>query len=129
MRLGRTSLWTLLNTHAAELRFHRRHDKPGFKDYRRMFCTCDRLLLGSGPGKQILNYVPPSTARLKYNPGSKNLVVVWDIFMCNWRMVNCNDVEVIAVIKTSPDPTDFWKYFNDRIIRMSANEKAQFMNT
>jgi len=128
MRLGRTALAILLQTNAAELRFHRRLEKPGFKDYRRMFCTNDKRLLLSVPGKQVLNFVPP-TGNLKYNPAAKNLIPVWDIFMQNFRMISCNDVEVIAVIKTSPDPLDFWKYFYERLVDMSAQQKAQFMNT
>jgi hypothetical protein len=128
MRLGRTALAILLQTNAAELRFHRRIEKPGFKDYRRMLCTNDKKLLLSVPGKEVLNFVPP-TGHLKYDPAAKNLVVAWDIFLQNFRMINCNDVEVIAVIKTSPEPFEFWKYFYERLVDMSAQQKAQFMNT
>lgn len=128
MRLGRTALWTLLQTNATELRFRRRIEKPGFQDYRRMFCTNDRRLLLSVPGKEVLNYVPPNGS-LRYDPAAKNLVVVWDIFLQTYRMINCNDVDVIAVIKTSPDPAEFWKYFYERLANMSATQKAQFMNT
>jgi len=128
MRLGRMALWTLLNTNAAELRFHRRIPKPSFKDYRRMLCTRDQRLLKSPGGLKVLNYVNP-TGHLRYDPTSKNLVVAWDIFLQNWRMINCDDVEVISVIKTTPDPTPFWKYFNERLLHMSASQKAIFMNT
>lgn len=128
MRLGRTSLWMLLQTSVAELRFHRRHQKRGFKDYRRMLCTNDQKLLLSVPGKKILNFVP-GVGHLKYNPASKNLVVAWDIFMQNYRMINCDDVEVIAVIKTNPDQQPFWKYFYEQLAIMSAAHKARFMNT
>ena len=128
MRLGRTALAILLQTNAAELRFRRRIEKPGFNDYRRMLCTNDKKLLLSVPGKQVLNYNVPH-GNLKYDPSAKNLVAVWDIFLQNYRMVNCNDVEVIAVIKTSPDPAPFWKYFYERMVGMSSTQKAQFMNT
>jgi hypothetical protein len=128
MKLGRAALWILLQTSAVELRFHRRIIKSGFKDYRRMLCTNDKTLLLSAPGKKILNYVVP-TGSLKYDPKSKNLVPAWDIFLQNYRMINCDDVEVIATIKTSPDPAEFWKYFNERLKDMSASHKAQFMNT
>jgi len=128
MRLGRTALWMLLQTNAAELRFQRRIEKPGFNGYRRMLCTNDQKLLLSAPGKRVLNYAPP-TSSLKYDPAAKNLVVAWDIFMQNFRMINCNDVEVIAVIKTNPDPAPFWKYFYERLNDMSSQQKAQFMNT
>ena len=128
MRLGRTALWMLLQTNAAELRFHRRIEKPGFRDYRRMLCTNDQKLLQSAPGKTVFHYRPP-TSSLKYDPAAKNLVVAFDIFYQDWRMINCNDVEVIAVIKTSPDPQPFWKYFYERIADMSAAQKARFMDT
>ncbi len=128
MRLGRTALWTLLQTNAAELRFRRRKEKQGFQDYRRMLCTNDRRLLLSTPGKEVLNFAVPN-GHLKYDPAAKNLVVAWDIFLQNFRMINCNDVEVIAVINTSPDPAGFWKYFYERLVHMSAAQKAQFMNT
>lgn len=122
------ALAILLQTNAAELRFRRRLEKPGFNDYRRMLCTNDKRILQSAPGKQIFNYAPPRGA-LKYDPASKNLVVAFDIFLQNYRMINCNDVDVIAVIKTSPDPADFWKYFYERLVDMSAAQKARFMNT
>lgn len=128
MRLGRIALATLLQTNAAELRFRRRLDKPGFKDYRRMLCTNDKTILLSAPGKQVFNYAP-SNGTLKYNPASKNLIVAFDMFMQSHRMINCDDVDVIAVIKTSPDPTPFWKYFSERLANMSASQKARFMNT
>ena len=128
MRLGRTALQSLLNVNAAELRFRRRIEKPGFKDYRRMLCTSDKRLLESAVAKRIFRF-ESTIGNLKYNPASKNLVLTWDIFMCNWRMVSCDDVDVIAVIKTSPDPSEFWKYFNERIANMSATQKALFMNT
>ncbi len=85
-------------------------------------------MLLSAPGKITFNYTPP-TDSLKYDPRSKNLISAFDIFMQNWRMINCDDVDVIATIKTSPDPSAFWKYFHDTLISMSSNNKAKFMNT
>lgn len=128
MRLGRTSTWMLLGTSALEVKFRRRLEKPGFPDYRRMLCTNDMGLLQSALGKRVLKYTPPS-GRLNYDPASKNLILTWDIFMCNWRMINCNDYDVIAVIKTSPDPKPFWDYFYLRLANMSSVQKARFMNT
>ncbi len=127
MRLGLGSLTQLLAGNVVELRFKRRIEKPGLGDYRRMLCTNDRALLMSQLGREILNYNPP-TGQLNYNPTQKNLIVSWDIFLQNWRMINCNDVDVIAVIKTSPDPKEWWQYFNDSIRPLAAAHKAAFMN-
>ena len=129
MRLSRTSLELLLQTSVVELRFRRRIEKPGYKDYRRMLCTNDKGLLSSQLGRNVLNYNPPSGQGLKYNPAAKNLIVGWDCFLQNYRMINCNDVEVVSVIKTAPDPTEFWKYFNEKLIPLTSDQKAAFINT
>lgn len=127
MRLGRAALAQLLMTNVVELRFRRRIEKAGFGDYRRMLCTNDRGLLMSTLGRNILNF-EPATQPPKFNPAQKNLIITWDIFMQNYRCINCNDVEVIAVINTSPDATEWWKYFNESIASMPAQQKVTFMN-
>lgn len=127
MRLGRSALALLLMTNVVELRFKRRIEKAGFGDYRRMLCTNDRGLLMSQLGRNILNF-EPATQPPKFNPAQKNLIITWDIFMQNYRCINCNDVEVVAVINTSPNATEWWKYFNESIAPMPAGQKAAFMN-
>jgi hypothetical protein len=127
MRLGRAALAQLLMTNVVELRFRRRIQKAGFGDYRRMLCTNDRGLLMSQLGRNILNF-EPATQPPKYNPAQKNLIITWDIFMQAYRTINCNDVEVIAVINTSPDPKEWWQYFNESLLPMAAGQKAAFMN-
>jgi hypothetical protein len=127
VRLGRTALATMLMSNVVELKFQRRIDKPGHNAYRRMLCTNDKTLLLSTPGRNVLNYTPPTGGNLKYNPAAKNLIPVWDIFMQDYRMINCNNVEVIAVIRSTP-ADDFWKYFFESIAPMSADQKAHFMD-
>jgi hypothetical protein len=126
MRVSRTALALVLKNHVAEIRFLRRNQKLGYNRQRRMLCTNDTLLLMSAQGRSILNYTAP-TGQLKYNPASKNLLIVWDVFYQNFRAVNCNDCDLVAVIKSTP-PDDFWKYFSEKIAPMSSGEKAQFMN-
>ena len=126
MRLSRNGLYALLHRHAAELRFHRRHEKPGWKDHRRILCTNDKLLLTSKAGTGILNYVTPHGSP-PYDAAAHNLVIAWDIFQQNWRAIGCEEVEVISVIKTTP-PEQFWHYFNTFIIKMTPQEKLSFMN-
>lgn len=127
MRLGRSALAQLLMTNVVELRFKRRIEKAGFGDYRRMLCTNDKLLLLSQLGRNILNFEPAAQPP-KFNPAQKNLIITWDIFMQNYRCINCNEVEVIAVINTSPDPKEWWQYFNESLSPMPAAQKAAFMN-
>jgi hypothetical protein len=128
MRMSRSALMMLLAKSVVELKFSRRISKPGFSADRRMLCTNDRFLLNSGPGKEILNYQPPSGQGLKYDPAAKNLIPVWDIFMQSYRTINCDDVDVISVIQTTPEPDKWWTYFSESIMPMAINEKASFMN-
>ena len=126
MRASRQALSTLLLNHVVELRFTRRVTKNGFSAQRRMLCTNDRLLLNSSAGQKVLNFVPP-TGSLPYNPAYKNLIVTWDIFLQNFRMISCESVDIVAVIKSTP-AEEFWKYFQEKIMPMSNTEKARLMN-
>ena len=128
MRLSVLNLRALLLSHVVELKFRRRTPKKGFKESRRMLCTNDPTLLNSVGGIKVLNFRLPSGNGLSYNPTIKNLVCVWDIFMQDWRMVNCFDCDVVSVIRTSPDPKKFWDYFIQKISKMSASQKTSFMN-
>ena len=126
MRASRQALSVLLLNHVVELRFTRRIMKEGYSTQRRMLCTNDKLLLMSNPGQRVLNYVPP-TGALNYTPSHKNLIVTWDILLQNYRMISCESVDVVAVIKSTP-ADNFWKYFQEKILPMSGTEKARLMN-
>jgi hypothetical protein len=89
-----------------------------------MLCTLDENLLNSVNGRLSLNY-KPATAIMPYNAEAKNLLPVWDIFMQDWRMVNMNDCDLVETIKRD----DFWKYFNEKLIPMSPQQKMQYMDT
>jgi len=127
MRLTASGLMALLHSNVVELKFRRRIPKAGFNAYRRMLCTTDHILLNSAGGKTILNYKPPIGRHLKFSPYAKNLVVVYDLFMQDFRMVNCDDCDVVSVIQSTPNGK-FWEYFNDRLRKMTASEKLIFQN-
>jgi hypothetical protein len=89
-----------------------------------MLCTLDENLLNSVNGRLSLNF-RPSTAIMPYNAEAKNLLPVWDIFMQDWRMVNMDECDLVETIKRE----DFWKYFNEKLIPMSPQQKIQYMDT
>lgn len=123
MNVGRDALRTILLTFVAEVRFKRR--TPGPVPYRRMLCTLDRSLLDSLFGRITLNFSPP-TQPPPYDTNSRNLLTVWDIFLQNWRTIDTTQVELVSTVRSSP-PQSFWKYFNERLSRMTAMEKLSFM--
>lgn len=91
-----------------------------------MLCTNSFTLLNSQNGRLTLNFRP--TARFQdYDPAVKNLIIVWDIFMQNYRQINCtNGVELI---RTIPANEEFWKYFTENLQTLTPQEKLNFQNT
>ena len=126
MRVSQEALATLLSKNAVELKFVRRRPMPGDRPTRRMLATNDLLLLNSSAGRTALNFRPAS-GNLKFNPEAKGLIVTWDIFMQDYRLVPSESVEVVAVIPTTP-PEQFWQYFSTSLSKMSTTEKMRFMD-
>jgi hypothetical protein len=126
MRVSQSALTKLLEKNAVELRFLRRRPIAGSPPTRRMLATNDGMLLNSAAGKTALNFRPAS-GRLKFNPTQKGLVLTWDIFMQDYRLVPAESVDVVSVIPTTP-PEEFWKYFSEVLSRMSGTDKEQFMD-
>lgn len=117
-KIGLQSLKQALQNNVCEIRFAKRREPV----FRNMLCTLDQEILNSVNGRTTLNFKPASGPP-KYNPESKNLLLVWDIFMQDWRMVNMDNCDIIKSIPRD----DFWKYFNENIYSMTIEEKKQFM--
>lgn len=90
-----------------------------------MLCTSANSILNTKQGLELLNYTPSSGANRKFDPKSKNLAVTWDIFMQDYRCVNANNCEVMSVIPEA----DFWQYYNEQLLPMTADQKINFMNS
>lgn len=124
MKIALPTLKALLETNVLEIKFTRRRPKPGAPPTRRMLCTNSAAILKSVPGREALNfratYKPP-----KYNPQTKNLLLVWDVFKQDYRMINCDNVALIGQI---PANQEFWEYFNSTLRTMSAEQKTTFFN-
>jgi len=124
VRLSLGGLEQLCRENVVEVKFTRRHPR-GNSTTRRMLATCDSALLESKEGLAILNYRIP-TSPPAYDARSRGLLPVWDIFMQDYRNIPVNTCEVITTVPTKP-VEEFWKYFNDILSKMSANQKAAFM--
>lgn len=114
----------LLLKNVCDVRFVRRDPRPGDGPTRRMFATKAYELLNSANGRITLNYRPPKGPK-RINEAMSNLLIVWDILMQDYRLINCNQVELIETIPVD----EFWPYFNENIYPMSPEQKAGYMNT
>ena len=122
-----STLYNTLLTNVVELKFNRRRPKSNVQSTRRMICTLDNSLLTSEKGVSVLGY-KASSGTAAYNTQAKGLVVVWDILMQDWRMVNTESCNIISVIPTVP-VEEFWDYFNISILPLSSSQKLAFINT
>ena len=102
MLVSRGQLVNILKENVCEVKFNRRVPVQGQPPTRRMLCTNNFALLNSENGRLTLNYRP--TARLpNYDPTIKDLIITWDIFMQNYRQINCtNGVELVRTIPAIP---------------------------
>jgi len=124
MKTTLSGLKTLLAENVCEVVFSRRRPRPNRPLTRRMLCTLDANILNSVNGRLSLNYRPPA-GPAPYNPESKNLLLVWDIFMQDWRNVNMDDCDVVQTIPEA----NFWQYFNETLLPMSPQQKLSYMDT
>jgi len=124
MKVSLSTLRTIAQNNVAEIKFFRRRPKPGYPPTRRMLCTTSFLLLNSTEGRLTLNYKPTSRPP-KFNPTQKDLLIVWDIFMQDYRCVNATACNLIATI---PANKEFWKYFSTKLFKLTPQQKIAFMN-
>jgi hypothetical protein len=126
MRVSQGQLLALLERNVLELRFFRRHAKPGWNNTRRMLVTNDRTILASAPGRLALHFKPP-THPPAYNWATRNLACGYCLFWQEYRMIPVESCDVVTVIPTIPEEK-FWNYFNLYLQAMSPSDKIQFMN-
>lgn len=90
-----------------------------------MLCTNANAILNSIDGRITLNYRPaPSGPR--YDAAQKNLIITWDIFMQDYRCINCDSCDLVTTI---PAGEAFWKYFKDNLMKMSTSQKVMYMES
>lgn len=124
MRLSANGLKQLLENNVVELKFLRKNSSTSS---RRMLASLNPLILDSSLGRKIFNFKPPRNFPA-YDVTQYDLITVFDVFMQDWRNIPYNNVEVIRVLNCNP-PEEFWKYFDEVLSKMTAAQKAAFMNT
>jgi hypothetical protein len=125
MKVQYSSLNSDLLNNVCEVRFLKRTSPPGQLEYRRMLCTKNYQLLSSINGKLTLNF-REATRQKVINEAVKNVLVVWDILMQDYRIISLDDCDLITKI---PADETFWEYFNKNIYPMSTNQKVNFMKS
>ena len=123
--ISKESLEQKLLNNVVDIRFVRRIPVPGRPATRRMLCTKSSSLLNSTNGRMSLNYKPPMGGK-RFNEAKQNAVIVWDIFMQGFRVIS---LEGATVLNEIPANDEFWQYYNQALLPMTAEQKLQFMNS
>jgi len=127
-KVNRLELASLLSNNVCEILFVRR--RPERTQHRnklicRMLCCNSNSLLNSLNGRVSLGFRPPKGPK-KIDEVKHNVVVVWDIFMQDYRNVS---MDACFLVNQFPADDSFWKYFNDNLYNMTADQKENFRNT
>lgn len=132
MFISRGALNDILRKNVCEVKFLRKRYKKDKPLYRRILCTLAiENFLNTPRGIDVLHFrLPPKLPIIRpgmtYNPAEyDNLLVVWDIFYQDWRVINVRNANLIWSI---PANNEFWNYFDEVISKMSAEQKLQFMD-
>ena len=128
-QISRGELDTILQRNVCEIVFVRRRPErapvPPRVEIRRMLCTNSLELLTSYNAKISLNFRYPKTSR-RIDGVKHNIVCVWDILMHDYRNVS---METCYIRQTIPADDTFWKYFNDVLLKMTPEQKMNFMDS
>jgi len=126
-QIYRPEFKSLIQNNVCEIVFVRRRPEraPNRPEVRRMLCTHSFNLLTSYNSKISLNFRLPKTAR-RLDEVKHNIVVVWDIFMQDYRNVS---MDTCYIRQQVPDDDTFWKYYNDVLLNMTADQKMNFMDS
>jgi len=126
VNLSSSGLASLLQANVVELKFVRKHPIKNRPTTRRMIASLNSSILDSDLGRTILNFKPP-IGTPPYTASNYNLLVVFDLFMQDWRAIPIDKTEVIRVLPSDP-VSDFWEYFSVSLAKMSSSQKAAFMD-
>ena len=141
--VSRGELSTLLQNNVCEVVFVRRRPErapvPPRTEIRRMLCTMSYPLLTSYNAEVSLKFRLPKTGR-RVDEAKHDLVCAWDIMMCDYRNISISTLESPFTGKGSSTPTcylrqtipaddTFWKYYNDVLLKMTPEQKLNFMDS
>ena len=98
------------------------------KPTRRMLCSANWKYLKSD--KQF-NWAPPKGIRPRSKAWYKkrNLVIVWDLILRNWRMISLDDYTLVNVYQThtKDQQTNFSRYYKN-LMKKGRNKLKEFYN-
>jgi len=141
--ISRAELKALMQNNVCEVVFVRRRPErapvPPRVEIRRMLCTLSYSLLTSYNAKISLDFRLPRTGR-RVDEAKHDLVVAWDILMKDYRNISISTPEspftgkgasnsTCYLRQTIPADDTFWKYYNDVLLKMTPEQKLNFMDS
>lgn len=124
------TLVNFMNNHVVELRFTRKHTKLGFKDTRRMVCTSNWKFLSSVFTRMLFNWNTPKTRRGQSWYKQRNLIIVWDLMVSNFRIIPVTDIRFISAYKCTSlmEKGRFILFYRKNIRKLTPMQEKKYFN-
>ena len=128
------SAWDFFHKNVAELGFIRRNEPPDRdighkKNARRMLATANLGIVKQA--KTIFDWKPPNGNGPKRGfiwCKEHNLMLVWDLMLLKWRMINLNDYIIYSYTPAYKvqDRNNFIKFYKAEIAKWGKTRKLSF---
>ena len=138
--ISMSELKGLLQNNVCEIVFVRRRPERARQRplVRRMLCTNSFTLLTSYNAQYSFDFRLPKSGR-RMDEYKHDIVVAWDIMMQDYRNISISTPEspnikqpssrTCYLRQTIPHDDTFWKYYNDVLLKMTPEQKMQFMDS
>lgn len=133
------TLVSFMHNHVVDLRFVRKTSSIGRSDSisnqqagqtRRMVCTCNWKFLSSIFTRRIFNWNTPKTRRGISWYKRRNLIIVWDLMVHNFRIIPVGNIRFVSAYKCSSllEKGRFILFYNKNIKKLSPTQQAKYFN-
>ena len=124
------TLMSFMHNHVVELRFTRRHNKMGYKDTRRMVCTTNWKFLSSVFTRRIFNWNTPKSRRGVSWYKQRNLIIVWDLMVENFRIIPVTDIRFVSAYKCTSliEKGRFILFYRRNIRTLTPTQEKKYFN-
>lgn len=124
-----------MHNHVVELRFTRRtnskYNGQQAGQSRKMLCTTNWKFLSSMFTRRMFNWNTPKTRRGVSWYKQRNLIIVWDLMVDNFRIIPVGDIRFVSAYKCSSliEKGRFLLFYRNNIRKLTSTDEAKYFNS
>lgn len=125
-----TTLMRFLQTHVVELRFTRRHPR-GNATSRKMVCTANWRFLSSVFTRWFFKWNTPKSRRGVSWYKRRNLIIVWDLMVQNFRIIPVGDIRFVSAYKCTSlmEKGRFLLFYRNNIRNINSVQEEKYFQS